>query len=150
MQFFFLTAENLSPEWEAQISELFSQLTPAPPTAVRQVLLHPQNFVAVCTLENQIVGMASMAVYELISGKKAWIEDVVVSHLHRRKGIGEALIKMLLEKCQALHIPKTMLYSSTQRTAAHQLYQKLGFTQRNSLLFQLSQPAREPVATRQI
>lgn len=44
------------------------------------------------TGRSKIVGTLTAATYKILSGKRMWIEDVVVDSAHRGKGIGQDLI----------------------------------------------------------
>lgn len=46
--------------------------------------------------DGRIVGLLSVALYDVPSGRKAWIEDVVVDAATRGRGIGEALVREAL------------------------------------------------------
>lgn len=58
---------------------------------------------------------------------KTWVEDLVVDGKYRRKGIGEMLMKNVLEKAKKLRINSVTLTSRANRVAANALYKKLGF-----------------------
>lgn len=88
--------------------------------------------------ENQkIVGMASMGMYEVVSGFKGWIEDVVVDEKMRGKGIGKALIQEMLERGKQRGLNEIYLFTEDERNAAIALYTQLGFKIKNSKLYHL-------------
>ncbi|GET45469.1 GNAT family N-acetyltransferase [Capnocytophaga felis] len=139
MEIHFIKKTDLTPTIESQIQILFSELSDIQTTPVEKLfqLAEPPHIV-ICTDENKIVGMATMAVYEVISGRKAWIEDVVVSSNHRKRGIGERLVQSLIEKAKELEVNTLLLYSNPKREAAHRLYKRMGFSEKDSTLFALS------------
>jgi [ribosomal protein S18]-alanine N-acetyltransferase len=57
------------------------------------------------------------------------IENVVVSPLHQRRGIGRTLVKHLIEAAQRADASAVLLEVRSSNTAARQLYEQLGFTQ---------------------
>lgn len=138
MNFQFLKESDLTEALEEQIKNLFAQLSDTPTIPLREIFLKNPPYIVVCSVENSVVGMATMAVYEAISGRKAWIEDVVVASEYRQKGIGERLTNILIEKANDLNVSTLLLYSNPKREAAHRLYKRLGFTEKGSTLFALS------------
>lgn len=77
--------------------------------------------------DGRIVGMLTMAWYDVPSGRRAWIEDVVVDAGARGCGIGEALVQAALSQARRIGATTVSLTSSPARTAAHALYRKAGF-----------------------
>ena len=69
------------------------------------------------------------------SGRKAWIEDVVVDAARRGAGIGEALVREALSRAAAVGVPRVMLTSSAARRAARALYRKVGFEEAETAVF---------------
>lgn len=83
----------------------------------------------------QLVGIAMMANYKVVSGHKGMIEDVVVSEQYRGKGIGRKLMETLLNQAQNRGLDDVLLFSGHHRTAAIGLYKSLGFQLKNSGLY---------------
>jgi ribosomal protein S18 acetylase RimI-like enzyme len=82
----------------------------------------------IAELDNkQIAGMITIGTYMIPSGKKAWIEDVVVDESQRGKGIGKELILHAINYSGSLGAKSVGLTSRPSRTSANRLYQKLGF-----------------------
>lgn len=67
--------------------------------------------------------------YGIVSVSQAdgWLLSLVVSLIHRRKGIGTALVKQLLNKVDSYPIQRIFLTVATDNDAAISLYKKLGF-----------------------
>lgn len=139
MEIFFLEKTNITSSIEKQIQDLFSELSDIQTVSLEKLFSLAQSpYIALCTDENKIVGMATMAVYDVISGRKAWIEDVVVSSNYRKKGIGERLTQFLIEKAKKLEVSVLLLYSNPKREAAHRLYKRMGFLEKGSTLFSMA------------
>lgn len=139
MEIFFLEKTNITSSIEKQIQDLFSELSDIQTVSLEKLFSLAQSpYIALCTDENKIVGMATMAVYDVISGRKAWIEDVVVSSNYRQKGIGERLTQFLIEKAKELEVNMLLLYSNPKREAAHRLYKRMGFLEKGSTLFSMA------------
>jgi ribosomal protein S18 acetylase RimI-like enzyme len=74
-----------------------------------------------------IGGMLTLVSYLNVTGKKFWIEDVVVDNAFRGQGLGEKLIKAALEHAVQNGAKNLKLTSRPFRIAANQLYLKMGF-----------------------
>ena len=135
----FLSQEEISSKTEIHIKELFAQLTDIPAVCVTD-LLRKENppYIVVCWKNDLPIAMATMAVYEVISGRKAWIEDVVVCEEFRQQGIGEQLIQTLIEHAKILRVQTILLFSNPKHETAHRLYKRLGFTEKGSTLFSMN------------
>ncbi|MFA5642886.1 MAG: GNAT family N-acetyltransferase [Bacteroidales bacterium] len=93
-------------------------------------LINSQNselYIARITGTNKTVGTFTIGTYQIPTGKRIWIEDVVVDTEQRGKGIGRALIDFAVERCEAMGGKDTRLTSRTKRVAANKLYQSVGF-----------------------
>ncbi|HEX5792787.1 MAG TPA: GNAT family N-acetyltransferase [Rheinheimera sp.] len=55
------------------------------------------------------------------------VEHVITANAYRRRGLSEKVIQKALEVAWAADCYKVMLLSGESRTAAHRLYEKLGF-----------------------
>lgn len=89
------------------------------------------------TDEGRIVGLLSVAFYDVPSGRKAWIEDVVVDAAARGRGVGEALVRVALAVAREEGAARVMLTSSAARQAAHRLYGRMGFVRYETDCFRL-------------
>ena len=87
-----------------------------------------------------IVGSLTLVVFPLPTGRRAWIEDVVVDADARGHGVGEALTRAAVERAAALGARTVDLTSRPSRTAAHRLYEKVGFVVRETSVYRLSAP----------
>jgi len=85
--------------------------------------------------DNKIVGMLTLAIIDIPTGKLARIEDVVVDKTARGQGIGEKITIAAIEKAKELGIKKIDLTSNPKREAANRLYQRLGFKQRTTNIY---------------
>jgi phosphinothricin acetyltransferase len=95
-----LNIQNLNPNKGTQIANLFKQLGGDKEQTNLKELLEEGNRItlAYCEDHGQVIGIASMCTYKVISGKKGWIEDVVVDEQYRGQGIGRMLMEKLLEE----------------------------------------------------
>ena len=83
----------------------------------------------------RIVGVLTLAWYDAPSGRKAWIEDVVVDGAARGCGAGDALVRAAVEHAARIGAEKVMLTSNPAREAARALYRKVGFEEVETTVF---------------
>lgn len=81
------------------------------------------------------IGMATLCVTQSPTGKKGWIEDVVVDKPFRGRGLSHRLIACMKAKAAELGVQKLMLTSRPARIAANRLYQDEGFTQKETNVY---------------
>ncbi len=120
------------------------QLSPhliAPDVAtLARVVADPQTALFAAEVDDgsgRIVGILTLVCYEVASGRKAWIEDVVVDIADRGKGIGKLLVQAAMEYASQRGVERVMLTSSPQREAARALYRKIGFEEVKTSVFAL-------------
>ena len=81
---------------------------------------------------DEIVGMLTLVIYRVPTGIRSIIEDVVVNQAMRRRGIAEALMMRAIELAREAGAGGVSLTSNSQREAANQLYQSIGFKRRET------------------
>jgi len=86
-------------------------------------------------LDGRIAGVLTLVWYDVPSGRKAWVEDVVVDAAARGCGAGEALVKAATEHAARIGAAKVMLTSNPAREAARGLYRKIGFEEAGTTVF---------------
>ncbi|MCL6265222.1 GNAT family N-acetyltransferase [Flagellimonas myxillae] len=135
-----LKKEDLTPQIQTQISDLFKQLAPDLKQANLDRVLDNSNKATLvyCVANGQILGIASLCEYLAISGNKGWIEDVVVDFNSRGQGIGRKLMEKLLDIAKEKELAEILLFSGHHRVPAIQMYKSLGFVLRESGLYFLS------------
>jgi ribosomal protein S18 acetylase RimI-like enzyme len=82
-----------------------------------------------------IVGTLTLVVFRIPTGLRAWIEDVVVDQAGRGLGVAKALNQHALALAAARGVRSVDLTSRPSREAANQLYQRLGFAQRETNVY---------------
>jgi ribosomal protein S18 acetylase RimI-like enzyme len=96
----------------------------------RAILADPARHVCVAVTGAGVAGTAEMIVVANVAHHgKPWavIENVIVTALARRQGVGTALIRHLVEIAETAGCYKIQLLSAKHRGPAHQLYEKCGF-----------------------
>ena len=85
--------------------------------------------------DDRYVGTLTLALFRIPTALRAWIEDVIVDDAARGQGVGEALNRAALEKAKAVGAKTVDLTSRPSREAANRLYQRIGFTQRETNVY---------------
>lgn len=83
----------------------------------------------------RIVGMLTLVSFPIPTGRRAWIEDVVVDDTARGRGIGAQLIRTAIGHAQSLGARTVDLTSRPDRESANALYRRLGFAQRDTNVY---------------
>jgi len=83
----------------------------------------------------EIVGSLTLAMFRIPTGLRAWIEDVVVDESARGRGVGEALNQAALARARDAGCRTVDLTSRPSREAANRLYQRIGFTLRETNVY---------------
>ena len=122
---------HLTPELFARLQQLTDQLTPQPMTldedVIRELIASPHSHLYVAIEEEEVAGMLTLGCYHSPTGRKAWIEDVVVDVAYRDRGIGAELVRHAIDEARRMGIEQLMLTSNPLREAANRLYQRMGF-----------------------
>ena len=82
-----------------------------------------------------VVGMLTLATFQIPTGVRAWIEDVVVDDEARGAGVAAALVRAALNRSGELGARTVDLTSRPDREAANRLYLRLGFETRQTNVY---------------
>ena len=85
-----------------------------------------------------ILGMLSLATFEIPTGVRAWVEDVVVDEAARGQGAGLALVEAAIEHAKTVGARTVDLTSRPTREAANRLYQRAGFQLRETNVYRVT------------
>ena len=128
---------------DTQVQEvigLMGELDPAitvTPEMVRRTVEAPRTHFIAVTAEEHIIGCASLCVFDSPTGRKASIEDVVVSSAFRGQHIGKRLMEHVIDYAKTLAPINLQLTSRPERLAANKLYQSLGFQKRETNAYRM-------------
>ena len=124
-------ATEVTDEIVAAFARLIPQLSSSSPAPGREELSaivdDPFSVLYLARVDGRIVGSLTLALYQIPTGLKAWIEDVVVDDAARGQGVGEALSAAAVEEARRRGAKDLSLTSRPFREAANRLYQRLGF-----------------------
>lgn len=123
------------------LEKLLPQLSSS---AQRPTLEHLENiftndniYLLVAEIDGIIAGTLSLVIVDIPTGRKAWIEDVVVDDEFRGHKIGFELVEYAKNIAKNLNVKKIYLTSNPSRQAAHHLYKKCGFEEYDTTLFRI-------------
>jgi len=121
------------------IPQLSSSSPPPGADRLNEIVANPNTQLLIARDSNtsQIIGSLSLAFYRIPTGLQARIEDVVVDDSLRGQGIGELLTNSAVERARAAGAKAVGLTSRPSREAANRLYQKVGFEQRDTNVYQM-------------
>ena len=124
------------------LSRLIRQLSrsaPAPTQEELEQIVHSDaTRLLVAEVGGTIVGTLTLALFQIPTGIRAWIEDVVVDESARGRGVSEALNRTALDLAKAAGARTVDLTSRPSREAANRLYQRLGFKPRETNVYRYS------------
>ncbi len=132
-------AEELAEALVTLVPQLSSSNPPPPLDAVRAMLEHEAitQFVARDD-SDQIVGVSTLAVFPIPTALRAWVEDVIVDEASAGQGIGRQLTEAMLDHARQLGCATVDLTSRPSRQAANHLYEKVGFTRRETNVYRFT------------
>lgn len=87
--------------------------------------------------KGDVVGMLTLGEYLAPTGRKMWIEDVVVDESARGLSIGRAMVGHAIEYAQELGGGALMLTSRPSRIAANNLYRSCDFKQKETNVYKM-------------
>lgn len=132
-------------EVDLSLVKAFKTLTPQlsssspPPSAddLAAVIAQPGTtlFVARDDDTNEIVGTLTLVVFPIPTGRRAWIEDVIVDEAASGQQLGERLSRAAIDKARELGCKTVDLTSRPSREAANHIYKKIGFEQRDTNVY---------------
>jgi ribosomal protein S18 acetylase RimI-like enzyme len=131
-------ASEATEELRESLARILPQLSSsAPPTLdeLAEITSHADSSLFVARLDGRIVGALTLVLYRIPTGVKAWIEDVVVDEDARGHGIGELLNRAALDDARRRGVKGVSLTSRPSREAANRLYQRIGFTARETNVY---------------
>ena len=132
-------AASVDEDLRAAVERLVPQLSRSSPPPSRAVLerivADPDTMLFVARSDGRIVGMLTLATFQIPTGVRAWIEDVVVDASARGGGVAAALVQAALDRSAEQGARTVDLTSRPDREAANRLYARLGFEVRQTNVY---------------
>ena len=88
--------------------------------------------------KGEVVGMLTLGEYLAPTGRKMWIEDVVVDEAARGLSIGRAMVEHAIGYAKGLGNGALMLTSRPSRVAANNLYRSCEFEQKETNVYKMN------------
>lgn len=88
-------------------------------------------------LNDNVIGMFTIGNYYSPTGRKFWLEDVVIDSKYRGKSLGKRMLKKALEIVSTFGTSTLMLTSKPVRIAANNLYISLGFSKKETNVYKM-------------
>ena len=117
------------------VPQLSNSNPPPDRSVLEEIVASDSSILIAAFIDGVIVGSLTLIIFSIPTGKRAWIEDVVVDENYRNIGIGEALNQEAINIARRLGAKTVDLTSRPSREAANRLYSRLGFVQRNTNIY---------------
>jgi len=130
--------DELVAAFQRLIPQLSSSNKPPSRAELMEIVSSPASVILLARdpeRQGEIVGTLTLVLFRIPTGRRAWIEDVVVDSDARGKGVGELLNRAALQRAAAYGAKTVDLTSRPARAAANRLYKRLGFVLRESNLY---------------
>lgn len=128
-------SEELLAACHRLIPQLSSSAKPMTDSQLAEIVNSESTLMFVARVDNQIVGLLTLAIFRIPTAVRAWIEDVVVDSLARGHGVGEALNLAAIAEARRRGAKTVDLTSRPSREAANKLYKRLGFVERDTNVY---------------
>ncbi len=124
------------------LNRLLPQLSSSAPTLTSddvEAMIRSESTTLFVALDGtNVVGTLTLVVFSIPTGRRAWIEDVVVVEESRGSGVGQRLTMAAIEEARLRGARSIDLTSRPAREAANAMYVKLGFERRDTNVYRFS------------
>lgn len=123
------------------VNRLLVQLSAKPAVftleSLEEIVCSPSSHLFFAECEGVVVGMLTVGEYLAPTGRKLWIEDVVVDEAMRGRAIGRMLVEHAIAFAGSLGNGTLMLTSRPSRIAANSLYRSCGFEPKETNMYRM-------------
>jgi ribosomal protein S18 acetylase RimI-like enzyme len=99
--------------------------------------------------DGRVVGMVTLCVFTTLTGRKAYLDHLVVAPGLRGRGIGRALVEFAVGRARAAGASRVDLTANAEKQAGRALYRSVGFRERDTASFRLSLTESAPAERRE-
>lgn len=117
------------------LPQLSRSAAPLDQPALARIVESEASTLLIARSDGVITGTLTLIMFEIPTGLRAWIEDVVVDEAAGRQGIGSALTLEAIRIAREAGARTVDLSSRPSRVAAGRLYEKLGFDMRDTRMY---------------
>lgn len=132
------TAENV---YVDAINRLLVQLSSSPVLfthgKLEDIVASSSSHLFFAEHAGEIVGMLTIGEYLAPTGRKVWIEDVVVDEAMRGRSLGRMLVEHAITYSKTTGGGTLMLTSRPSRIAANKLYRSCGFEPKETNMYRM-------------
>lgn len=133
--------EKVEESYADEINRLLLQLSSSPVefgiSELEAIVASPSTHLFILECEGSVSGMLTLGEYLAPTGRKMWIEDVVVDNAMRGRSLGRALVEHAIEYAGRLGCGTLMLTSRPSRIAANALYRSCGFASKETNVYRM-------------
>ena len=130
-----VVADELLDACHRLIPQLSSSAKPMTNSELLEIVNSESTLMFVARVNNEIVGLLTLAIFRIPTAMRGWIEDVVVDSSARGHGVGEALNLAAIAEAKRRGAKTVDLTSRPSREAANKLYQRIGFVERDTNVY---------------
>jgi ribosomal protein S18 acetylase RimI-like enzyme len=117
------------------LPQLSSSAVPLTSDDVEAVVHSESATLFVALDDGTVVGTLTLVVFAIPTGRRAWIEDVVVDEEWRGAGVGQEMTLAAIDEARQRGVRSIDLTSRPSREAANAMYVKLGFEARETNVY---------------
>lgn len=129
-------ARQSSPDLLRAVTSLLTQLTSSgraiTAAELDAMIASPAATLFLAKDGDRIVGMISLAIVQMPTGLRSYLEDLVVDAAYRQRGAATALLQAALDFARKSAARTMDMTSRPSRTGAIRLYDRLGFERRDT------------------
>lgn len=128
---------SLVPAFARLLPQLSRSAPPPDEATLAEIVTSPATYLLVAFdgVDGDVLGSLTLVVFRIPTGLRAWIEDVVVDVDARGRGVGEVLNRFAIDLAAERGCRTVDLTSRPTREVANRLYQRLGFTPRDTNIY---------------
>lgn len=123
------------------VNRLLVQLSSSPvqfaEESLAAIVESPSSHLFFAECDGVLVGMLTVGEYLAPTGRKMWIEDVVVDEAMRGRSIGRMLVEYAIAFAKDCGGGTLMLTSRPSRVAANKLYRSCGFEPKETNMYRM-------------
>lgn len=119
--------ESFTQDQFNQLARLMEELDPTLPlkeSTLKELVESADNHLMVLRKDDKIIGCYTLCIFTSPTGRKASLEDVVISTEHRGEKLGDLLMEHVIRQLEQFSPIHLQLTSRSSRIAANHLYQK--------------------------
>ena len=132
---------SADPRYVEAVNRLLLQLSSSPvvftQASLEEIVSSPSSHLFFAECEGAVVGMLTVGEYLAPTGRKMWVEDVVVDEAMRGRAIGRMLVEHAIAFAGSLGNGTLMLTSRPSRIAANSLYRSCGFEPKETNMYRM-------------